>query len=132
MSSRIAPKLASDPWLKANSSDSCLLSTGTASRSWVRKSANRASPMDRCQISSNSSRRDGFPVASTTARWMDMFASRIEQPGGILIEIPTFILEDYQHVFAVRQQEVEEGGLSVERVGQRQIECAWITHQRSL
>ena len=37
---------------------------------------------------------------------------RIEQPGGILREIPTFILEDYQRVFAVRQQEVEEGALA--------------------
>src|SRR5229473_8038903 len=54
---------------------------------------------------------------------------RIEQPGGILIEIPTFILEDYQGVFMMFQQEVEEGGLSVERVGQHQIECTWITDQ---
>ena len=35
-------------------------------------------------------------------------------------------------MFAVRQQEVEEGGLSVERVGQHQIERAWITLQHAL
>ena len=61
-----------------------------------------------------------------------MGGTDVEQPGGILIEIPTFILEDYQPVFAVLQQEVEEGGFGVERVGQHQIEGAWITDQHAL
>lgn len=35
-------------------------------------------------------------------------------------------------MFAVRQQEVEEGGLGAKRVGQHQIEGPWITDQHAL
>src|ERR1019366_8989424 len=72
------------------------------------------------------------PLAISRAKGSLNWWHGLEQPGGILIEIPTFILEDYQRVFAVRQQEVEEGGLGVERVGQHQIEGTWITDQHAL
>src|ERR1035437_1773133 len=58
------------------------------------------------------------PPAITRSKGSLNWRHGIEQPGGILIEVPAFILEDHQRVFTVCQQEVEEGGAGIERVSQ--------------
>jgi hypothetical protein len=56
----------------------------------------------------------------------------VEQPGGILKEVAAFILEDHQRLFPLIQQNVEEGGLSIERISQHSIEGTWISSEHAL
>ena len=49
-----------------------------------------------------------------------------KQPRYILIEVASFVFENYQSVFAVSEQKVEKGCFRVQCIGQDQIESARI------
>ena len=49
----------------------------------------------------------------------------------IYIQVPAFLLQYHQRMFAVRQQEVEKRSHCIKRIGQYQVERPWVACQNA-
>ena len=73
------------------------------------------------------------PPLAVTRPILSLFGrSHRKQTAGILEEVAPLVLEDHQRVLTVSQQEIEERGLGIETIGQKQLKRAGVTGQDAI